>query len=105
MLLGLGISSLNSGEEIGARRQENRGENAEDECVEADAKVACSGQGTAESIYAVCKWIDARDQLQREGKVDEREERSGEKEDRQDKEVHDELEALHVLKDRADGHA
>src|SRR6185312_10254735 len=69
VLLGRGISDLDSGEQVGGQRDERRREDSEDDRIEAEAEVGPAGEGSAQSVDAVGQWVDVGDPLQNDGKV------------------------------------
>src|SRR5215467_2976966 len=64
-----------------------------------------ASENAAQAVYSIGERIDARNHGQHFGQVVQGIESARKKEDGQDQEIHNELEALHVLEARADGGA
>src|ERR1700751_2413564 len=93
---------FNSGKEIGAGAEEDRADGGEQRNIEGQAEMPVVDQSSTQAVDSVGQRIEPRDDAHHGTEIRQWKERSREKEDRQHHEVHDQLEALHVLNDRAE---
>lgn len=96
-------SHLNPRKQPAPEKNAYRGDNRQNSQVEHDGEMRGIEQRAAKGINSIRERIEPRDDGDDDGKPFEREERTGEEEERHDDEVHDQLEALEIFEDRGDG--